>query len=101
MKIITRTTFFLSALLVAQAGVAQKAPEQIYQTSCKICHDAGVANAPRKGNAENWEPRLKKGMDVLVKNVANGMGAMPPKGMCMDCSDDDYIAVIRYMSSSQ
>ncbi|MTI14950.1 cytochrome c5 family protein [Sansalvadorimonas verongulae] len=97
----TRMAFFLGVLITAQAGMAQKAPEQIYQTSCKICHDTGVANAPRKGNAEDWKPRLSKGMDTLVTNIKNGMGAMPPKGMCMDCSDNDYIAVIRYMSSSQ
>ncbi|WP_281645315.1 c-type cytochrome [Parendozoicomonas sp. Alg238-R29] len=101
MKIITRTTFFLAALLAAQTGMAQKAPEQIYQTSCRVCHDAGIANAPRKGNAENWEPRLKKGMDTLVQSVIKGVGAMPPRGMCMDCSPEDYQAVISYMSSSQ
>ena len=101
MKIVTRMAFFLGALLAAQTGMAQKAPEQIYQATCKICHDAGVANAPRKGNAEDWKPRLSKDMDTLATNVKNGMGAMPPKGMCMDCSDEDYITVIKYMSSSQ
>jgi cytochrome c5 len=26
---------------------------------------------------------------------------MPPKGMCNDCSDDEYRALIEYMSKSK
>ncbi len=68
-----------------------------YNKSCAICHGSGVANAPRFGDAAQWQPRLAKGMDVLVASVRNGLNAMPPKGMCMDCSDADYTALIDYM----
>jgi cytochrome c5 len=41
---------------------------------------------------------MAKGMDVLVQSVNNGLNAMPPKGMCFDCTDDDYKALIEYMA---
>ena len=70
-----------------------------YDKSCKVCHAAGVAGAPKTGDAEAWAPRLAKGMDVLVKSVNTGLNAMPPKGMCFDCTDADYRALITYMST--
>ena len=41
---------------------------------------------------------MAKGMDALVEAVENGLNAMPPKGMCFDCSADEYKALIEYMA---
>ncbi|MCX2979928.1 cytochrome c5 family protein [Halieaceae bacterium IMCC14734] len=73
----------------------------IYDKSCKICHQAGVAGAPKTGDAAQWAPRLEKGMDALVMSVQNGMGVMTAKGMCFDCSADDYKALIKYMAEAK
>jgi len=35
---------------------------------------------------------------VLLASVKNGLGAMPAKGLCFDCSDEDYTALINYMA---
>jgi cytochrome c5 len=81
------------------AGSALAEPDMDkYAKSCQVCHANGAANAPKTGDAAAWEPRLAKGMDALVQSVANGLNAMPPKGMCFDCSDDDYKALIEYMA---
>ena len=56
---------------------------------------------PKTGVAAEWEPRMAKGMDVLVESVDKGMGAMPPKGMCFDCSADDFKALIEYMATAK
>jgi len=69
-----------------------------YDKSCKVCHAAGAAGAPKTGDAEAWAPRMAKGMDALVASVNKGLNAMPPKGMCFDCTDADYAALIQYMS---
>jgi cytochrome c5 len=37
-------------------------------------------------------------MDVLVQSVTNGLNAMPPRGLCMDCTAEDYQAVIQWMT---
>jgi cytochrome c5 len=38
-------------------------------------------------------------MDALVSNAINGLNAMPPKGLCMTCSDADLKAAVEYMVS--
>jgi cytochrome c5 len=81
-----------SVLLAADQAVVDR-----YNKTCAICHGSGVANAPKFGDAAQWQPRQAKGMETLVASVRNGLGAMPPKGMCMDCSDADYQALIEYM----
>lgn len=72
--------------------------ESNYKKSCATCHNAGVAGAPKFGDAAAWESRLVKGMDVLYASSINGMPpAMPQKGMCFSCSDDDLRALVDYM----
>jgi len=89
----------LAALLMVSAAAAIAEPDMAkYGKSCGVCHANGAANAPKTGDAAAWEPRMAKGMDVLVQSVENGLNAMPPKGMCFDCSADDYKALIEYMA---
>jgi len=85
--------------LALSAGAAFAEPDMDkYNKSCAVCHASGAANAPKTGDAAAWEPRMAKGMEVLVQSVQNGLNAMPPKGMCFDCSDEDYAAMIEYMA---
>ncbi len=98
---------FLFGLLVllfatADAAAADRDPQAIYKRSCTVCHAAGVANAPRTGDAATWQQRLDaKGMDGLVASVRQGLGAMPPGGMCPDCTDGELEAVIMLMAGSK
>lgn len=71
-----------------------------YNTSCATCHATGAAGAPMLGDVAAWAPRLDKGVDTLVSSVVNGLGAMPAKGMCFNCSDDDFKALVDYMVDS-
>ncbi|MCZ6830428.1 MAG: c-type cytochrome [Gammaproteobacteria bacterium] len=73
--------------------------EDRYNKTCVVCHAAGAAGAPKTGVAAEWESRMAKGMDALVESVDKGMNAMPPKGMCFDCSADDFKALIEYMAA--
>jgi cytochrome c5 len=72
-----------------------------YKQSCSICHGMGIAGAPKAFDKAAWEPRLALGMDALVASVKNGKGAMPPKGLCNDCTDDQYKALITHMATSK
>jgi cytochrome c5 len=90
----------LAVVLALSATAAFAQPDMAkYDKSCKVCHATGAAGAPKTGDAEAWAPRLAKGMDVLLVSVHNGLNAMPPKGMCFDCTDADYTALIEYMST--
>jgi len=71
--------------------------QKIYQASCQACHMAGIAGAPKLGDKDTWAPRIAKGKDALLASVKNGLKAMPPKGTCMGCSDDELRAAMEYM----
>jgi len=82
------------------AEAAPKAPrdgQQIVQTSCFGCHGTGAAGAPLIGKPIWKELSAAKGVDALIKSALIGKGAMPPKGMCMDCTDDEIKAAVEYM----
>jgi cytochrome c5 len=85
-------------LLAATATVAHAGVEEKYNQSCTFCHGTGAAGAPKTGDKAAWEPRMKQGMDIMVKHAREGINAMPPKGMCNDCSDEDFRALIEYMT---
>ena len=89
----------ITAGLVAMgvAVQAQAGAEDTYKAKCQACHASGVAGAPKMGDKAAWEPRIAAGMDAMMATVINGKGAMPPKGTCMDCSEDDLKAVVEYM----
>lgn len=82
----------------AAAEVAAFDVESTYQMSCFACHGTGAAGAPIMGDADAWTERMAKGMDAVMANVVNGVNAMPPKGLCMTCSDDDLQSLVNYMS---
>ena len=83
------------------AGPAPTAIEQTYLRSCHSCHGTGVAGAPRTGDVAAWSPRMDKGVDTLVANAINGYQAMPPRGMCFDCTEEEFAALIVMMASEQ
>lgn len=86
------------ALLLSLNVQAAQDPEAVYNRACAACHNGQLPMAPKKGDKAAWEPRLAQGMDTLVQHVTNGFNAMPPRGLCTDCSAEDYQAVIEWMS---
>lgn len=86
-----------AAPVVAAASGESKSGEEIYESVCKTCHSVGVAGAPKFGNADDWAPYVAKGIETLTKNAITGIGAMPPKGTCASCSDDDISNTVVYM----
>ncbi len=96
MKKLAMIVACFSVIISSQVNAADI--EAKYGKACATCHGAGVLGAPKKGDAAVWQPRLTQGMDVLLSHVKNGYKNMPAKGLCNDCSDADYIALINYMS---
>ena len=69
---------------------ATQDPEAVYNRVCSACHSGQLPTAPRKGDQQAWTPRLAQGMETLVQHVTQGFKAMPPRGLCMDCSVEVY-----------
>ncbi len=79
------------------AAAGPKSGKDVYGGFCTTCHGAGVMGAPKYGTAADWAPRAAKGKDTLYTHAINGFNAMPPKGMCAACSDDEIKAAVDYM----
>ncbi len=74
---------------------------QTYETTCKSCHADPSFGAPLTGDSSAWAPRLDKGMDILLDHTINGFNGMPPLGMCIDCSAEDFTALIEFMATAE
>ncbi|RCH36970.1 cytochrome C oxidase, cbb3-type, subunit III family protein [Pseudomonas aeruginosa] len=74
---------------------------QVYSASCKLCHANPASGAPLTGDAAAWAPRLAQGIDTLLDHSINGYKGMPPMGMCMQCSEEQFRALIDFMSAVQ
>ncbi len=70
---------------------------QLWSRSCALCHVDGNAGAPRLGHAEEWQPRLAQGREMLLKHTVEGLNSMPPLGYCMACEREDFVAMIDFM----
>ena len=86
----------LAATSSSAAG-GSRSSEQIYTSGCAACHDAGVAGAPMLANQSQWEQRLAKGTDMLINNAWSGIGGMPAKGLCGDCTKEEIGLAVEYM----
>ncbi len=92
-----RLLLLLCSCLLPGLGLAASVQDR-YAESCAHCHDSGAEGAPRSGDRAAWASRLQQGDNALLQHVKNGMRAMPPRGLCNDCSDAEYRALIQFMS---
>lgn len=88
----------------AAAAAADMGGEEVFNSACVACHGAGVAGAPKFGDAAAWGPRVAKGADTLHKHALEGFqgqaGFMPPKGGRTDLSDKSIMNAVDYMVSA-
>jgi len=97
MKKVTST--LIAGVLLAVSGTAFADGQETYQASCQACHATGAAGAPKLGDKEAWAPRIATGIDAMLAIAINGKNAMPPKGACMSCTDEQLKEAIEYMVS--
>jgi cytochrome c5 len=72
--------------------------EAIYLRTCFSCHASGAAGAPKVGDAEVWTVRAEKGREALLVSTIEGiLPAMPARGLCSDCTDEQLAEAIDYM----
>lgn len=76
---------------------AARSGKTIYESHCAACHATGLAGAPKFGDAMAWKPHIAKGLPTLYQHAMNGFNAMPPKGMCSDCSEQEIKNAVNYM----
>ena len=68
---------------------------QIYQAFCQNCHAPQPIiplGAPKIGVNSDWIGRKE-----LLKNTLQGIGLMPARGGCFECTDEQLKKTIDYM----
>ena len=87
------------AVDTANAAQAVEHPgKKLYNEFCFSCHALGNNYAPKFGDIEAWAPRIAKGRALLLQATIDGIPpAMPPRGICMHCTDDELAETIDYM----
>ncbi|MCT9824886.1 c-type cytochrome [Pseudomonas veronii] len=93
-----RKVIAAACLLAFSIAHAAQEPQTVFNRTCSMCHNGQLPMAPKKGDQAAWKPRLEQGKDLLVKHVTEGYKLMPARGLCVDCSAEDYEAVIAWMS---
>jgi cytochrome c5 len=81
------------------APKVMKSGQEVVTAVCGACHMTGAAGAPKIGDKAAWAPRIKEGLDGLLKTALAGKGAMPPKGGATDLSDFEITGAIVYMAN--
>tara|TARA_B100000446_G_scaffold164087_2_gene165532 strand:+ start:9105 stop:9455 length:351 start_codon:yes stop_codon:yes gene_type:complete len=72
----------------------------LYRQFCVTCHGSGIAGAPMVGkeNRLYWSHEVEEeGFETLVQEAINGVNAMPPRGNCFDCSDEEVRNAVIHM----
>lgn len=91
----------LASLLLAAPATAADAGKDLYAKTCSVCHAAGIAGAPRYGNAADWQPRIAAGTARLYASALKGTPkGMPAKGGNVAAPDGDVKAAVDYMLAS-
>ena len=96
-------TFHYPATFVKQLVGDPLAGRKIFQQFCASCHGNPPIidiKAPRIGDKKAWRIRRQMGMSTLMKITTMGVGAMPARGGCFECSDLQLQEAIQYMLSS-
>jgi len=65
---------------ILDANRVMKTGEEVYKAQCTTCHAAGVAGAPKFGDAAAWGPRIKTGYEALLNSALKGKNAMGAQG---------------------
>ncbi|MES2217828.1 MAG: c-type cytochrome [Pseudomonadota bacterium] len=100
--IVTMQTVHYPTLFVSQLQGDPHAGEKIFKEFCASCHVSDPiinVKAPAIGDEKAWKFRRQLGMNTLLKITINGVGAMPARGGCFECSDEQLRVTIAYMLS--
>lgn len=93
-------TYHYPSTFVKQLKGDPNAGQKIFKQFCTSCHGNPPIidiKAPRINDKKAWQIRRQMGMQTLMKLTTMGIGAMPARGGCFECSDDQLRETIQYI----
>jgi len=89
------------AVTTTPAAAATPETVKLYEQTCHACHSLPFSGAPQLGDTKAWAPRIAEGRETMLNRAINGYRRMPPMGACTQCTEDQFAALIEYMSGAQ
>lgn len=96
----TIPTFHYPERLALELAHDPEAGKKIFTEFCATCHAKKPMidiRAPRIGDKKIWRALKKNGIPSLLNITIQGINAMPARGGCFECSDDELKAAIQYI----
>lgn len=93
-------TFHRPAVFVKQLEGDPDAGRKIFKEFCATCHNNPPmidVRAPLIGDKTAWHALQKADKKALLKITTQGAGAMPARGGCFECSDEQLLMTINYI----
>ena len=93
-------TFHYPIKFIAGLKNDTDAGKKVYQEYCAACHASRpliAVRAPRLGHADDWQVYCDMKIKGLLAIVDRGVGVMPARGGCFECSDILLEKAIRYL----
>ncbi len=86
-------------IILTPAGAAEQMDgKAVFGKVCFVCHQSGIAGAPRYGDAADWAVRLADGREKLYHSALHGTpNGMPSKGGQPDLSDAEVKSAVDFM----
>ena len=84
---------------IRDANRELKGGEDVVKGQCSVCHAAGLAGAPKIGDAVAWDPRIKTGYEALLNSALKGKGAMGAQSGG-DYEDLEIARAVVYMANT-
>ncbi len=88
----------IGSVEIGDANREARTGEQVFNAQCTACHTAGVAGAPKFGDAGAWGPRIATGFETLLNSALKGKNAMGAQGGG-DFSDFEVARAVVYMAN--
>lgn len=86
------------AVVAVTGAIASFNVSASYDQYCAMCHNTGMAGAPMRTATDHWVARLADvSFNTIVTNAITGINAMPARGLCMTCSDDEIADLVTYL----
>ena len=89
----------VGSIEIRDANRALKSGEEVFKAQCTACHTAGVAGAPKLGDAGAWGARIATGYAALLTSALKGKGAMGAQGGG-DFEDAEIGRAVVYMANA-
>ena len=79
-------------------AAGERTGEQVYQSVCFTCHDTGAGGAAKLDESKKWTAKqAARTLNQIYQSALEGRNAMPARGSCVDCTDEEIKLAVDYM----